>query len=57
MVGSWANYALPAITGWFGDITVQEDYMQAKCYKVMSCDARDSIIKDHISLKSIVAHE
>ena len=54
MLGSWAGYGLPILTGWF-NTEVTTDYVFASCYKVLGVAHNDEIICEAASLKTGVA--
>ena len=52
--GVVARSVLKAFTGW--DLAPINDYLDAGCYKALSCDPADTIIKNLSSLKSGISH-
>jgi hypothetical protein len=54
MLGAWAGYGLPILTGWL-DTDVTSDYVFSSCYKVLGAANNDEIIQDTASLKTGVA--
>jgi hypothetical protein len=54
MLGTWAGYGLPILTGWF-NTDVTSDYVFSSCYKVLGAANNDEIIPEAASLKTGVA--